>query len=117
MTVAQRTLWVAAFGAAGAWSLNLLTVVAVGSARCVSAPGPVPQFGATWRVLLVITAVALAGAVWATWVSVRSLRQAGPGPSAGRVRFMAFGGLLLNAVFLLGLGFSTIALFLVPVCF
>ena len=116
MTVRARTLWLAGFGGAAAWSLHLLTVVAAGSTRCVRASAPVPRFGPMWLVVLAITATALVGAAWATWRSVRNLQRPGLTPSAARIRFMAFGGLLLNIVFLIGLVFSAVALALVPLC-
>jgi len=116
VTVGARTLWLSAFGAAGAWSVHVLAVVAMGSARCLGARGPVERYSGTWWVLLAISAVALACAIWAARVSKRSLERAGPGPSGRRERFMAYGGVFLNAVFLIGIGFGILALFLVPVC-
>lgn len=116
MTVAARTLWLSAFGAAGAWSVHMLAVVATGSERCLGATGPVDRYSGTWWVLIGISAVALACGLWAMWVSVRSLERAGPGPTARRERFMAYGGVLLNSVFLAGIAFGILALFFVQVC-
>lgn len=116
MSVSSRSLWLAGFGAAGVWSIHFLVVIATGSAQCVGNPAPLGQFSRTWWVLIGLTAAALAVSATTLLVCMRSVRNPGSGPDAERVRFMAVAGVFLNVVFLIGLGFSASALFLLPIC-
>lgn len=123
--MSERSLWYGALGAVSAWMLHFLVVVAYGSVVCIGAVGTVPRFGLDWWVLLAVTAVALVVAVTSTAMAARNLRRLGAASGAtvrttevpaARPVFMAFSGLLLGGMFLLALAFSTIALFLVPLC-
>jgi hypothetical protein len=123
--VSEISLWLGGFGAAAAWSVHLLFSVAFGAGSCVEAAEPLQRYSTPWWVLAGVTVVLLAGALWSTLVSVRNLHRLGVGirqtsqaleqPGARPV-FMSFSGLLLGAMFLVALGFSTLTLFLVPLC-
>lgn len=118
MKVSAWTLWLSAFGGAAAWSAALLVVPTLGSARCLgsSPTAPVARFGTEWWIMTLLTCAAFVGACYALAVTVRVLRQPRSADEGERVRFMAFGGLLLNTVFIMSLGFFAAALFLAPVC-
>jgi hypothetical protein len=123
--VRRSLLWFGAFGGAAAWSVQLLSCVALGAGTCLSSGNVVPEFGGTWWALVVISGVALFVGLAATGTAARSLLRAQAaraveppalGSRASRARFMAFGGLLLDGVFVIGLVFNTLPLFMVPVC-
>lgn len=124
-SVSEASLWFGAFGAPTAWAIHFLFSVAFGSGSCVEAAAPLPRFSGQWWVLVGVTLVLLAVAAGSTLISVQSLHRLGVGigktaeasekPGA-RAVFMAFSGLLLGAMFLVALGFSTLSLFLVPLC-
>lgn len=123
--VTEASLWLGALGAAGAWTVHFLFGVAFGSGSCVEAGGGLSRFSGSWWVLLAVTVVLLGVAVASTVVSGRNLHRLGVGiretsevvekPGA-RAVFLAFAGLLMGAMFLIALGFSTVALFMVPLC-
>lgn len=123
--VSDLSLWIGAFGAAGAWTVHLLFGVAFGSASCVEAGGALSRFDTSWWILTGVTALLLAVAVASTLLSIRNLHRLGVGlreteeasesPGA-RAVFLAFAGLLLGGMFLLALGFSAVAGLSVPFC-
>jgi hypothetical protein len=123
--VSDFSLWLGAFGAAGAWTVHLLFGVAFGSASCVKAGGALSRFDTSWWILTLVTVVLLAVAVSSTLLSVRNLHRLGVGvreteeaseePGA-RAVFLAFAGLLLGGMFLVALGFSAVAGLSVPFC-
>ena len=116
MKVSAWTLWLSAFGGAAAWSAALLVVPTLGSARCLGSSAHVAQYGVGWWILMLLTCAAFLGACYALAVTVRVLRQPPNAAQGERVRFMAFGGLLLNVVFVVSVGFFAAALVLAPVC-
>ena len=116
MKVSSWTLWLSAFGGAAAWTAALLIVPTVGSVKCAQPLSHTARFGATWWTVVVLTGAALAASCVALAVTVRVLRRANSGPHVERVRFMAFGGLLLNVVFILSLAFFGAGLLLAPIC-
>jgi len=110
------TLWLSAFGGAAAWTAAVLIVPTLGSAACIAGAAHTARFDSTWWILLVATAVAFVAACWALVVTVNSIRKAPATTHPDRTRFMAFGGLLMNVVFLVGLAFFGVGVVLVPVC-
>ncbi len=116
MRVSSWTLWLAAFGGAVAWAAALLIVPTAGSVNCLKPLSHTARFGATWLTLAALTGAALVACCVALGVNVHVLRKARREPYADHVRFMAFGGLLLNVAFILSLAFFGAGLFLAPVC-
>ncbi len=123
----NAALWFGVFGAPAAWSLHTLVDYPLVTYGCF--PRNVllqhPAFGGLLPLALIISGVLiLAGlaAWWTAWVCWR--RTDGDFADAegareaiqGRVRFMAYAGLLLSAVFTLGMLFTTLGLILVPPC-
>jgi hypothetical protein len=121
-------LWFGFFGAPLAWSVQELVNTPVVGHACFprSEPLHAPVFGGTVALALAVSAVtalvALAALLTAlrTWRSVRlghdreesALLEVGE----GRTRFMALAGILLGAVFLLGIVMHAIPILLVPPC-
>jgi len=117
VTVSARRLWFAGFGAAAAWSFDLMAVVSVGSTHCLSPVVSPATHGTVWWVVAAITGAAWIVGVGSLLSTVRAWRAPGQDGAARRARFMAFGGVLLNALFLVGLFFSSVALLLAPLCY
>ncbi len=117
MTASAKRLWFSAFGAAAAWSFDLLAVVSAGSAYCLAPAARLRPYGPAWVLLVAITGVAWLGAGVALVSTVRAGRAPAHDTPSRRARFMAFGGTLLNVMFVVGLLFSTVALFLAPLCY
>ena len=113
MTDSDRALWLSGFGAATAWSLHLLTAVTVANVSCARS-GELPRTSFPWWVLMALTLGAIGWAVWALADTMRRFRS--DRPESGRVQFMAYGGILLNAMFVLALLFSVLPLFVRPLC-
>jgi hypothetical protein len=114
--VSSWTLWLSAFGGAAAWSAALLVVPTLGSVKCAEPVSHTARFAATWWTLVMLTGAALAASCVALAVTIRVLRGTNSEPHAERVRFMAFGGLLLNVVFIVSLAFFGAGLLLAPIC-
>lgn len=121
-------LWFGLFGAPFAWSVQELVNTPVVGHACFprSEPLHAPAFAAASGVAVGVSAatavVALAALLAAlhVWRSVRrghereawALLEVGE----GRTRFMALSGILLGAVFLLGIVMHSIPIFLLPPC-
>lgn len=108
----RAALWFGIVGAPAAWSLHLLACVAFGSATCLTPGATVPVLAGSWWILIAISGAALTIAGASVWVAAR----AALGARARRSRFMASAGVLLGAVFLTGVAFNVLPLFLVPIC-
>jgi hypothetical protein len=121
-------LWFGLFGAPLAWSVQELVNTPVVGHACFPRSEPLasPSFHATvgfaLGVSVAMALVALAALLTAasTW---RAVRRGHPGEHAalldvgeGRTRFMALAGVLLGAVFLLGIVMHAIPLFILPPC-
>jgi hypothetical protein len=108
-------LWFGVFAAPAAWVTTLLLGYAISAAICRSRE---VTSGALVVLLAVMFVFALAGLIvaFANW---RSLGQAPPRSGLawwGRSRFLAGGGLLTSALFLVGIGFFAISALLTPPC-
>ncbi|GJG89634.1 hypothetical protein tb265_48150 [Gemmatimonadetes bacterium T265] len=128
-------LWVGLFGVPVLWSLQTLVDYPVLSHFCYPQRIPLarPEAGGVWTTALVVSLVALAGSLAVGAVALRSWRatrdehqHGAPGgmPRAtsvgevgeGRTRFMAFAGVMISGLFLLGVVLNGVPLFVVPTC-
>jgi len=126
--VATWVLFLGLFGTAVAWSLQELLAYAVVSHACYPdwRPRYLPVVPGTWTITLVITVLmTVAGALalvaaWRSWwkVTSPSAEEARYDLQVGedRVRFMAFGGLVIGGMVMFALMMNLLALFLLPVC-
>lgn len=118
----------ALFGAPVAWSVSALISVSLAGHACYPTimPLAVPVWSGLWPTLLSISLIATAITTLASLVALRDWRKADrEQPSSnqdplevsqGRNRFLAAWGLLTSVAFLITMVFSTVMLFLVPVC-
>lgn len=127
-TVRPRSLWFGLFGGPAAWSVQLLINYSVTAHFCYPKNIPLsePSFGGMWMIAAVVNALMLlvtlsAGATAIT--SWRSARDEMVGShnalledGTGRIRFMAYAGMLVSGLFLLALIMSAMPLFIVPAC-
>ena len=133
--VSRLALWTGVFGVPALWSLQTLVAYPVLAHYCYPQRDPLgrPEAGGVWTTALVVSIVALVGSLavaavaWRSWQATRDERHHGaPGgmPQStsvgevgeGRTRFMAFGGLMISGLFLLGVLFNSAPLFVVPTC-
>ncbi|HEY5086153.1 MAG TPA: hypothetical protein VII66_02230 [Gemmatimonadaceae bacterium] len=121
-------LWFGLFGGPAAWSLQLLINYTVTAHFCYPKDLPLaaPTYGGMWTIAVVVnglmillTLVAGATAV----VGWRTSRDEMIGThdalledGTGRIRFMAYAGMLVSGLFLLALIMSAMPLFIVPAC-
>ena len=116
LPVTLPRLWFGVFAAPTAWVAALLLGYLGSAAICRSRDD---ASGALLVLLAGMLALALAGLIvaFANW---RSLRQAASptniAPLWGRSRFLAAGGLLMSALFLVGIAFLAISALLAPSC-
>ncbi len=127
-TALSRWLWFAVLGGPAAWSIQLLVNYPLAAHFCYPRNVPLskPTFGGLWTALITVNAIMLlttlaAGA--AAIVIWRSARDQATGPhdpvlesGAGRVRYMAYAGMLVSGLFLFAILMSGLPLFIVPVC-
>lgn len=126
--VATGLLWFGLFGAALAWSLQELLAYAVVAHACYPdwRPRYVPVTAGTWTLALAVAIVTAAigglalAAAWRSWGRAASRsREAAERDlqiGEGRVRFMAFGGLLVGGMVMFAVLLNLLAFFLLPVC-
>lgn len=126
--VGALALGFALFAAPAAWFAQLSIGSGLASHACYprATPLAMPLWGGLWSLLLFISLVAIAISAAAGLVALRSwraTRNEQPGSrhhllevGEGRTRFLAMCGLLTSGGFLVALLFSTVMLFLVPVC-
>jgi hypothetical protein len=126
--VAQTALWFGLFGAPVAWSLQLLASYALVAHGCYpdAEPMTMPVVPGLRTLVLGtgVAALALAllagGSAWRSWRATQhehddgheALLEAGE----GRTRFMALAGMMLSAVFVLGIVMNVVPLLLLRPC-
>jgi hypothetical protein len=126
--VTPPALWFGLFGAPVAWSLQLLASYALVAHGCYpdAQPMTMPVVPGLKTLVLGTGVAALAvallagGSAWRSWRATRhepegeheALLEAGE----GRTRFMALAGLLLGAVFVLGIVMNVVPLLLLRPC-
>ncbi len=127
-TVHSRRLWFGLFGGPAAWSVQLLVNYPLAAHFCY--PGKVPlseaTFGGLLAVLISVNALMLLTTLAAGATSIviwRAARDRADGPhdpvletGPGRVRYMAYAGMLLSGLFLIAVLMSAMPLFIVPAC-
>lgn len=121
-------LWIGLFGAPAAWSFQMLVSYPFLARNCYpgNAPRGQPLWDWAWPLAIAISALALAGGLAAGWVAVRSWRATqhpiGLSPDrleevgSPRARFMAFSGVFVSAVFVLGIIFGGLGIVLLTPC-
>jgi hypothetical protein len=121
-------LWFGLFGAPAVWSLQLLASYALVAHGCYpdAEPLALPVVPALRALVLGTGAAALAvallagGSAWRSWRATRHGEDGGEevllDASDGRTRFMALAGILLSAVFLLGIVMNVVPLLLLSPC-
>lgn len=126
--VSTKLLFFGLFGAPFVWSVQLIVNYALMSHSCYPGRLPIPTsyVGVAWTVALIVSIASLIVAVASALTSIRSWRRtedehAGSENALlevgeGRTRFMAFAGILLSVLFLLGIVLNGIPLFVVPAC-
>jgi uncharacterized membrane protein YeiB len=121
-------LWFGLFGAPLAWSIQILVGYPFDAHGCFPKMRPLaaPSFAWLWGFQLVVGIVCFAISVaagvvaWRAWHSTQEERGGGHERllevGEGRTRFMAFSGVLVSALFALGVVLNLIPIFLVPAC-
>ncbi|HKO16137.1 MAG TPA: hypothetical protein VJU87_07855 [Gemmatimonadaceae bacterium] len=126
--VAPWRLWFGLFGAPAAWALELIVNYALASHFCF--PSDTPLATPTWRgtrlTTGIVSVVLVLVCVAALWTAVSAWRSTRAGHTAehhhvgetgeGRVRFMAFAGILLSSVFLYGALMNAVPVMVMPLC-
>ena len=122
--VAPRRLWLGILLAPSAWMLAELIGYYLSSRNCEPFHGGVPLGGTgsaegTHFVVVIVFAACAAWGLWlalTSWGTVRRDHDVGDPPAWGRARFMAFGGVLVSALFLLGILLFGFSGFVVQAC-
>ena len=119
------TLWFGVFGGAAMWSVELLVNYGIAAHACYPRSLPlitpvIPWMRAIVWVVVILTA-AVTGTAWIVsvmhWRSARDrLRTATPRQEDSRIAFMAFSGILLNALFLYLILLNGVPFLLMPSC-
>lgn len=121
-------LWIGLFGAPAAWSFQMLVSYPFLAHSCYPAEAPraQPLWEWAWPLAIVLSVVALAAGLAAGWVALRSWRatQQPIGLAteildrvdSPRARFMAFSGVFVSAVFILGIIFGGLGVILLTPC-
>ena len=124
----SRWLWFALFGGPAAWSVQLLVNYPLAAHSCYpgSVPLTTPTFGGLWtalvavNVLMLLTTLAAGTTAIVIWRRARDRTASSHDPvledAGGRVRFMAYSGMLVSGLFLLAVLMSAFPLFIVPMC-
>jgi hypothetical protein len=126
--VAPTALWFGLFGAPAVWSLQLLASYALVAHGCYPAAEPmtIPVVPGLTMLVLGTGATALVVALVAgslAWRSWRATQHEHEGDhealleaAEGRTRFMALAGMLLSAVFVLGIVMNVVPVLLLRPC-
>jgi hypothetical protein len=131
--VTPAALWFGLFGAPAMWSLQLLASYALVAHGCYpdAQPMTLPVMPGLRPLVLGVAVVALAVALTAgglAWRSWRATRHEGEGVGerngepevalevGGRTQFMALAGMLLSAVFVLGIVMNIVPVLLLRPC-
>jgi len=124
----RALLWFGIFGAPAAWAVQTIVGYSIVAHYCFPDGLPVrtPAFGGTRAVSGLVVAVALVIAVLALFTAVRIWKATRLGHRAenheqletgeGRIRFMAFAGVLLSTVFLFAVLMNAVPLVTSAVC-
>jgi hypothetical protein len=104
----SAALWFGLFGASVAWAVQEIVGYGLTSDPCAQPSQVTPAVGTS---VIVSAALTLAGAA-ALVVATGAWRRS----AADRSRFMALGGILVSALFLMALAANLAVLFLVPPC-
>lgn len=127
-TVTPAALWFGLFGAPAAWSLQLLASYALVAHGCYpdAEPLTIPVVPSLRTLVLGTGAAALAvallagGSAWRSWRATQQEHEGGHEglleAGEGRTRFMALAGMLLGAVFALGIVMNVVPLLLLQPC-
>lgn len=126
--VPPAALWFGLSGAPAVWSIQLMVNYATVAHSCYPRAVPLSTsiFGALWATVLAVNLLTLAGALAAggtalwTWHRTKSEKEGRKEAllevGEGRTRFMAFAGILVSALFLIGILFNAATLFVIPPC-
>lgn len=124
----SRWLWFALFGAPAAWSVQLLVNYPLAAHFCYPGTMPLntPTFGGlratliAVNMLMLLTTLAAGAAAIVTWRAARNRMAGSHDPvledGSGRVRYMAYAGMLFSGLFLIAVLMSAMPLFIVPMC-
>lgn len=127
-TARSRWLWFALFGGPAAWSVQLLVNYPLAAHFCYPGNLPLntPTFGGlratliAVNVLMLLTTLAAGTASIVIWRGARDRMAGAHDPllegGSGRVRYMAYAGMLFSGLFLIAVLMSAMPLFIVPVC-
>jgi hypothetical protein len=120
--------WFALLAAPHAWSLQLLVNSALTGYACYphDAPLDAPMWDGVRPILYLVEAAAVALCLaggWIAWRNWRRTRDEKPGSGKrlvergdGRTRFMAMAAMMISALFLVAIVFSSVHLFVLPGC-
>ena len=120
--------WFALLAAPHAWALQLLIGSAITGYACYphDAPLAAPIWDGMRAVLYLVEAACVALCVaggWVAWRNWRRTRHEKPGSGRrlveggdGRTRFMAMSGLMISALFLVAIVFSSVQLIVLGAC-
>jgi hypothetical protein len=122
--VTPPALWFGLFGAPVAWSLQLLTSYALVAHGCYpdAEPMTMPVVPGLRTLVLGTGAAALVVALlagssaWRSWRATQDGHEALLEAGEGRTRFMALAGMLLSAVFVLGIVMNVVPLLMLRPC-
>ena len=126
--VTPPALWFGLFGAPVAWSLQLLASYALVAHGCYpdSEPMTMPVVPGLRTLVLgtgvtaLVVALLAGGSAWRSWRATQheheSRHEALLEAGEGRRRFMALAGMLLSAVFLLGIVMNIVPLLMLRPC-
>jgi hypothetical protein len=126
--VTPAALWFGMFGAPVAWSLQLLASYALVAHGCYpdAEPMTMPVVPGLRTIVLGTGVAALAvallagGSAWRSWRATQQEHEGGPEallePGEGRTRFMALAGMLLGAVFVLGIVMNVVPMLMLHPC-
>ena len=128
--VGPVALWFGFIGGHVSWTLQLLASYAITSHFCFphTAPLSAPSASGVWTTTFIVTLVLLGVALWALLVSMRNWRALSPVPlhewraaevdshhGLGR-RYLAFGGVLLDLIFVSLIALNLVGLCTAPLC-
>ena len=122
--VTPEALWFGLFGAPVAWSLQLLASYALVAHGCYpdAEPMTMPVVAGLRTLVLETGAAALAVALlaglsaWRSWRVTRHELEGELEAGEGRTRFMALAGMLLGAVFVLGIVMNVVPMLMLHPC-
>jgi hypothetical protein len=126
--VTPPALWFGLFGAPVVWSLQLLTSYALVAHGCYpdAEPMTMPVVPGLRTLVLgtgaaaLVVALLAGGSAWRSWRATQHAHEGGHEAlleaGEGRTRFMALAGMLLSAVFVLGIVMNVVPLLMLRPC-